>query len=445
MVKAPTKHGLDRKFKPWRRGKSQKANKRSSLKQQLRGFERLLSKLPDTEDDKDRRMELQQKMDDLKVEISQKQQVILEKKHAEQSHGQRFLDRQKLTRKEKQARKQKNNEQELLKLALDLVYVAHHPNDVKYMPLFSKGARVVDQSRQLYRRAITRRRILRELSEKPKAASWISKDQYGRLPKEWTIQDEQRVFGGSISRKGLNEKKAAKTDDSRFALASDHEALLKAADKIETEMNLEEDEEEAEKDGNESSNSESTSDSSEDEKEGKQDNDINPNNKRIEKAKDDSSSDSSSEDSDNDDEADPLTRKAKYAGQPVKSGKQASSDSSSSEDSDDDDDDEDKKNEKKDDDDSSSDDSSSSSDSDSSDDDNDEKVVKKTTPVATKESDGDEEADDFFCDADNETNVFKKVTAELPAWDKFRGDKSQGWATQRQRPGSEFKRRRVRR
>lgn len=94
IVKAPTKHGLDRKFKPWRRGKSEKSNKRSSLKQQLRGIERLLQKLP--EGDKERRDELENKVTTLKQEIDEKQKVIQEKKHADKAHGQRFLDRQRV-------------------------------------------------------------------------------------------------------------------------------------------------------------------------------------------------------------------------------------------------------------------------------------------------------------------------------------------------------------
>ena len=95
IVKAPTKHGLDRKFKPWRRGKSEKSNKRSSLKQQLRGIERLLQKQP--QEETERRDELQKKIAALKQEIGDKQKVIQEKKHAEKSHGQRFMDRQRVS------------------------------------------------------------------------------------------------------------------------------------------------------------------------------------------------------------------------------------------------------------------------------------------------------------------------------------------------------------
>jgi TolA-binding protein len=80
---------MERKFKPWRKGKSAKSNKRSSLKQQLRGHQRLLAKLPDTDDE--RLQELQAKIQALESEINQKQQVIHEKKNAEDSHGRRFF------------------------------------------------------------------------------------------------------------------------------------------------------------------------------------------------------------------------------------------------------------------------------------------------------------------------------------------------------------------
>jgi len=42
--------------------------------------------------------------------------------------------------------------------------------------------------------------------------------------------------------------------------------------------------------------------------------------------------------------------------------------------------------------------------------------------------------------------VFANAKETVPSLDEVRGDKSQGWATQRQRPGhSQFKKRRTRR
>ncbi|CAJ1934268.1 unnamed protein product [Cylindrotheca closterium] len=388
MTKAPTKHGLERKFKSWRKGKSKFSSKKGSLKKQLRGHERLLSKLPEDEDD--RRKELQKKIHDLKLEIGEKEQHLQEKKHAERSHGQKFLDRQRLVRKEKQERNGKSRKDELYKLALDQVYVAHHPNDVKYMPLYQKGSRVVDQSRQLYRRAVTRKRILKLLSSSsaPGRCNWIPKDQYARLPKDWTIQDEEKIFGGSISRKDIKQKKEQGTDDSRFVVASNHDALLQAAEQAETELNKEE-----EADDNKSvevkSSVKSVGDSS-------------------------SSSDSSS-----DDEEDAEAKQTETA-HPVQS-------DTSSDDSD--------------------------SDSSSSDDDSDDENIQKKPDLSlqrlipNKEVD-DEEEDDFLLDdnADEKKdggNVFQNTAAQLPALGQ-RGDKSKGWETQRQRPG-QYKKQRVRR
>jgi hypothetical protein len=435
-MKVPTKHGLDRKFKPWRKGKSSNSNKRSSLKQQLRGHERLLAKIEKSGNDKEKTEELRMKIAALKSEISQKQQSMVEKKHAEKAHGQRFLDRQKLTREVKKVKKSDSSSKgkELLKLALDQVYVAHHPNDVKYMPLFKHGKRVVDQSRQLFRRAVTRKRILRDIETATKV-NWIEADQYERLPKdEWKIQDEEKVFGGSVSRSNTDKKASvAKTEDSRFAMASSHEALLKAAeqaeseflkegDKMDTSDTSEEKEKVAKKD-DDSSSSDSSSDDSSDSEDDKVDPLAKPNqsvskdesSNTNEQNKDDgsnSSSDSSSDDdSDSDDDkAKPLPSKAKTSNE---------SDSSSS-------------------------DSDTSSDSDSSSDDEEEKPSAKPnrhTPIPVEEV---VEVDDFLVDATDDVDVFKNPAVQVPAMSEVRGDKSKGFETQSQRPG-EYRKKRIRR
>ena len=431
MVKAPSKHGLERKFKPWRKGKSAKSNKRSSLKQQLRGLQRLLGKLNgDDEKGNDiakRRSELQEKIQALEGEIDSKQKVIQQKKNAEQSHGRRFLERQKLTRQEKKVQKQlaaaaaaaakgttslseKELEAELYKIALDQVYVAHHPADVKYMPLFNKNGRVVDVSRQLYRRAVTRRRILKELladGSTTERVSWISADQYARLlskKKEWTIQDEEGVFGGTISRANKKEVLQAKqqTDDSRFALSSEHSALLEAAETLELELN---ETEEKEKKASEDNDNSSSSDS-------------------------DDSSSSGDEEEDNADPMIPKTDSHPSKEQPKARGDDSGS-SSSSDSSDSDSD------------------SSSDSDSDSSDDEGEvarSKLPQQQVAPEEEEEEEEEEQDDFLLDdveTDN-TNVFEHAKEQLPGTGTPKGDKSRGWETQKQRPG-QFKRKRQRR
>ncbi|VEU44935.1 unnamed protein product [Pseudo-nitzschia multistriata] len=444
-MRVPTKHGLDRKFKPWRKGKSANSNKRSSLKQQLRGHERLLSKILKSAENKDgadetRTKELKSKIAALKIEISQKQQSMVEKKHAEKAHGQRFLDRQRLTREEKKVRKSNgaDQEQQLLKLALDKVYVAHHPNDVKYMPLFKHGKRVTDQSRQLFRRAVTRKRILRDIN-KVTRVNWIGSDQYERLPKdEWTIQDEERVFGGSVSRSNKEKTgSVTKTEDSRFAMASNHEELLRAAAEAESDLLQQDDHTakpgtsgsaEPEKGVTEKNDSSSSDDDSSD----SEDEEVNPLSNTAktsrnesaaqQKAKEEnssSSSDSDSSDSDSDDD------ETKTSSSKADTSKRKSASGSSTSDSD----------------------SSSDSDSDSSDDEGDDKKQSSGANLqtsTTSSEDEEEEVDDFLVDATGDHDVFKKPAVKVPAMSAYRGDKSKGFDTQSQRPG-EYRKKRIRR
>jgi hypothetical protein len=438
MVTGPSKHGMERKFKPWRKGMSAKSNKRSSLKQQLRGHQRLLAKLPDTDDE--RLKELQAKIQALESEINQKQQVIHEKKNAEDSHGRRFLERQKLSRQERKIRQKPDlqnpdSQAELYKLALDQVYVAHHPNDIKYSQLFNKGERVVDQSRQLYRRAVTRRRILKDLPKTEKV-NWIAADQYERLPLEWTIQDEETIFGGSITRKGLKDKpKEKKTDDSRFAVASSHDAVLQAAEQIESQIKKEEMKaEESDSDSGSSSSEDKANETAEKLK------------KNIPAVKESESGSSSNESDAGADEADPL-KPSKQVVAVVKAAESSSSDDSDS--SSDEEENNASANQKKEtsavqkESSDSSDDSSSSSD-DSSSDEEEEAKGKKVPPTRSHKLEVKEEVDDFLVDAQDDTNVFETAKEQIPALGESKGDKSRGWETQKQRPG-EFKKKRVRR
>lgn len=465
-MKVPTKHGLDRKFKPWRKGKSSNSNKRSSLKQQLRGHERLLAKiLKSAENDPNRQeggdqktKELRNKIAVLKQEISQKQQSMVEKKHAEKAHGQRFLDRQRLTRQEKKVRKSasEDQEKELLKISLDQVYVAHHPNDVKYMPLFKHGKRVMDQSRQLFRRAVTRKRILRDINTATKV-NWIGTDQYERLPKnEWTIQDEEQVFGGSVSRSSKdNTKSLGKVEDSRFAIASNHETLLKAAKEAETDLllddnkigdhidiveNAKSNKEQKKNDSSSSSSSDSSSDSEKEEvdplsseasrKSGNKDGLRLPPGKEMhvqQKKEDADSSSDADSDSSSSDDSDKEIDKTKPTPLTAKNTKQKSDKHLSNIDSD-----------------SSSD--SDSSDSDSSDTEDEQKSSSKGNPqtVTNFPMEEKDEIDDFLIDATDNHDVFNKPAVRVSALNAFRGDKSKGFETQSQRPG-EYKKKRIRR
>ena len=135
MPRPPSKHGLEKKFKPWRKGKSNTAAKKKSCpKNQLRGQVRLLAKF-ESNSDPDKRKELEESIFALKKEIADKEGIEKERQHAQQSHGVRFLERQRLFRMEKAVRKliddandtneQASYQQELNRIALDQVYVAH--------------------------------------------------------------------------------------------------------------------------------------------------------------------------------------------------------------------------------------------------------------------------------------------------------------------------------
>ena len=88
MVKLPSKHGLERKFKPWRKGKSKsskiEASKKSnaSLKNQLRGQKRLLSKLMNNEASADSMEGVKQRIAQLEKDIDEYEAREKEKKNA---------------------------------------------------------------------------------------------------------------------------------------------------------------------------------------------------------------------------------------------------------------------------------------------------------------------------------------------------------------------------
>jgi hypothetical protein len=443
MVKAPSSHGLDRKFKSWRKGKSDnpKSKNRTSLKHQLRGQERLLKRATDD----DHRAGLQVKMDALKAEISAKESVELERVHAQKSHGTRFLERQKLVRQERNVRKNPNmsdetKETEMFKIALDMAYVAHYPHDVvKYMPLFYQGTRVVDSGRHLYRRAVTRKRVLAKLTESSTSSeprvSWITSAMYDRLSQkgEWTPELEAATFGGeagSATAAGENPEQGGAVQDNRFAMGNmESSALVEAAEEIEAKLDQEETIQ-------------------------KKKNDDKP----VQDKQVDSSGSSSESSLDSDDDvgnkkAAPLLKKPAVD----KKGNANYSDSDDSSDSDSSDSDSDEKakavnkGKRK----SDSDSDSDSSDSDSSEDEADADTVKvshKTTlkglpEVETqKVEDTNIEDDDFLVSVDEvkDQEVFANAKSHIPGRDDNKGDKSKGWETQNQRPG-QFKKKRIRR
>mmetsp|Transcript_52611 Transcript_52611/g.59533 ORF Transcript_52611/g.59533 Transcript_52611/m.59533 type:complete len:480 (+) Transcript_52611:93-1532(+) len=478
-MKVPTKHGLDRKFKPWRKGKSSNSKKRTSLKQQMRGHERLLARILSKEKDPKQKkqedqseqqgqkvQELKIKIEELKQEISEKQQSMIEKKNAEDSHGQRFLDRQRLVRQEKKIRKieqeseKETQEDQLGKLALDQVYVAHHPNDIKYMSLFKHGKRVVDQSRHLFRRAVTRKRILRDLADSSlistkSKVTWISIDQYERLPKDWTIQDEEKVFGGSISRSSNKNNTKKTKEDARFTIAPNHEMLLKAAEQAKSDLRQEDEKGKGKvpkkivgeklvgKAGRQVSKCDSSSSSDDEEADPLSSKATNE--KRKQQGKKSSKNNFDPTDNDKKEEARPLSSLKEKNRIKIKQEEDSSCDIDESE--------TDQKplgaKHKKqthieDSSDSDSDSASISSDTSSSDDDKTPpSQINKHGTIKTEDFET-KEVDDFLVDATDDHNVFEKPSTTIPALSTVRGDKSRGFETQSQRP-DEYKKKRIRR
>lgn len=411
--------------KTWGGGNAVKS--RSSLKNQLRGHERLLEKVEDEE----RKKDLREKIALLRQQIGERRTNDRTRENASKSHGARFLERQKLVRMERQARKKRKGattkhetdaaDQELLRIALDEVYVAHYPLDVKYHPLFQKGHRIVDNGRTIVWRAITRKRALQNMQTRVK---WISEDQYERLPSEWSVDMEKDVFGTKKKQK----KKEPQLEDSRFAISTGQEKIVEAVNQIECTLNEEEEKEEQEQEQVKRDDSRTSA-------------------VQRKETTTDSSDDDDDESSDSDDEADPM---AAAASKPRATPGEArldrighddesseSSDSSSESSSDDSDDDDD--------------------DSDSELDDNDDKMDEKgkgeeervvTAQEGTQEKDDDNDGDSFddflMPRSSGDQSAFAKAKQDRADRDFGKGDKSKGWATQRQRPG-EWKKKRKRR
>mmetsp|Transcript_12551 Transcript_12551/g.19433 ORF Transcript_12551/g.19433 Transcript_12551/m.19433 type:complete len:444 (-) Transcript_12551:152-1483(-) len=440
MPRPPSKHGLEKKYKSWRRGKSKASTKtegktgkpKGSLRHVLRGKQRLLAKLgtptADEQEDDDvirRRNELETTILDIQNQIVQKEKQEKERQNAVKSHGVRFLERQRLTRMEKSTRKLlhasatgSTNEKEtcnveLLRIALDQAYVAHFPhNEAKYIPLFRTSVRLVDTEKTAQKRAKIRQTILQKLGNyKIQRVDWISKQQYGRLPLEWNYEMEKKMF--SVQKPNNKNKKGdTEKNDDRFALNSEHSAVLEVAEQLEAKVAKEIAGQQEKREKNEDKVCVSVGDSSDDSD-----------------SEDDSSASTSSSSDSVGDEADPLA-KSKV---PKKKVSVDNDDSSTS----------------------SSDNSSSSDSDDSSDDSSDEEEEREPKQADNKKrgshKNGEEDDDDFddFLMPVDETNqessstkhAFDNAKSQVQPWDPTSGDKSKGWATQNQRPDQRKRRR----
>lgn len=239
MVRAIKGHGLDRKFKPWRKGKSENAKSRKgTCKHQLRGQRRLLAKTTDPE----RRQAIEVKIAELEAYIHDHDNQNKVKDNASLSHGARFMERQKLTRLHKALLKNPNldekaKESELHKIALDMAYVAHYPHEFKYIPLFKQGSRCIDSGRVLKLRAKSRQAALKKiaLSEEDRV-KWISDDMYDVLPSEWSSEEEHLFFGATKSK---DMQGSSSPVDSRFQTTSTSISIVEAAEKIDAQIDKE--------------------------------------------------------------------------------------------------------------------------------------------------------------------------------------------------------------
>jgi hypothetical protein len=85
-MKPPSKHGLERKFKPWRKGKSAKfettKKPNASQKNQLRGQKRLLSKLENNQASAESIEGVKQKIAQIEKDIAEYEAREREKKNA---------------------------------------------------------------------------------------------------------------------------------------------------------------------------------------------------------------------------------------------------------------------------------------------------------------------------------------------------------------------------
>jgi hypothetical protein len=121
---------------------------------------------------------MEQGIQGLKTKIQQTQIVEKERQWVKESHGLQFLEQQRLTQAEHSTCKllssvltpeeREGHETELQHIALDQVYVAHFPHNMKYLPLFQDNVWMVEVKEKLPRRATIQKYILKSLEARVK-------------------------------------------------------------------------------------------------------------------------------------------------------------------------------------------------------------------------------------------------------------------------------------
>mmetsp|Transcript_21676 Transcript_21676/g.31872 ORF Transcript_21676/g.31872 Transcript_21676/m.31872 type:complete len:466 (-) Transcript_21676:160-1557(-) len=465
MPRPPSKHGLERKYKSWRKGKSKKFSPSSdndnmpnkstgggggggngSLKNQLRSQRRLLSKLPkgNDEDHKEKRKMIETRIEDLVKQIQEKEQMEKERKNATKYHRLKFIEKQKIIRLQKTllnlsattTNKQQQHQQPILNhLQYDLCYITNYPNDFKYISIFESGKkRCVDDDRTKKLRMRVKQLIVSKcgLVGKDGIEDWLEhnhvtadglllevdegvtrKEQKKDEKMNQQLQSKKKKKMADSDDDEMNTKEESKTEtmvqDDRFVLQEKHDQISKMA-------------EEEDSDNDSSVQGDSDTDSDVD--------DADPTATYKKQAQvEEVIGDDDDDEKKGDDcgEAVDETKKLNEAEKDDSSSAPSSSDSSDSD--------------------------SSSSSSDSEDEkeeetrENNQQQTTTTTTESNNKNNSDSE-DDFFTKEEKVENPFKMAKNQMSfrSNDEYeeRKDKSRGWVSQKQRPG-QFKRKRERR
>mmetsp|Transcript_31366 Transcript_31366/g.75806 ORF Transcript_31366/g.75806 Transcript_31366/m.75806 type:complete len:554 (-) Transcript_31366:124-1785(-) len=227
-MRPPSKHGLERRFKPWRKGKSSLEKNRkvgggsgsatnTSLKNLLRGQKRLLSKLQKDKGDENAIDGARLRIAQLEKDISSYKAREHEKKNASKYHQVKFIERQKLTRLEKSVKRQLQHlqkqqqssdieneiamlQKQVQSIAMDQLYIAFYPTNMKYMALFTNGTERIQYD---------------ERGEKRRMGVWM------KIRQELLLEEGGDGDGGSDTKMRLNNaKKWANLDVAKKALLS---------------------------------------------------------------------------------------------------------------------------------------------------------------------------------------------------------------------------------
>uniref|UniRef100_A0A6U6GW67 rRNA-processing protein EFG1 n=1 Tax=Odontella aurita TaxID=265563 RepID=A0A6U6GW67_9STRA len=276
MPRPPTRHGLEKKYKSWRRGKSTStaAKKggptaaaaagggaggggggggggKGSLKNQLRSQRRFLSKLPPPPPDGDEnddaaadaaaakalatRKAIESRIAEIERLISTRDRIEFERKNAAKYHRVRFFDRQKLTRLERKLRRERDDaladgdgavarrrEAEWRRCALDQLYVAHFPHGERYLPLFGggeaagKNKRTGDGGKDGRKKKVIAERLWRDYTEgKIAPKEWVNRGALDRVR-----ESDIRRMDDADSGEGPKERPREGLQDARFGGAA---------------------------------------------------------------------------------------------------------------------------------------------------------------------------------------------------------------------------------